>query len=69
MAGVIKELGVEDRPYYTAKDIQEMMGVRKSKAYSIIDSIRKDLMKTGKLHSSYPHGKVPKAYFNEVFMI
>ena len=69
MAGVIKKLGVEDRPYYTASDIEVLMGVSHSKAYNIIRSIREDLMKSGKLHSSYPHGKVPKAYFNQMFMI
>ena len=68
-AGVAKKLGVSDRPYYTAADIQKLMGVSKTKAYGMIKSIREDLIKEGKLHPSYPAGKAPKAYCKAMFMI
>ncbi len=68
-AGVIKKIGVQDRPYYIADDIQQMLGVGKSKAYQMIRSVRDDLIQSGQLHPSYPNGKVPKTYFNEKFMV
>lgn len=68
-AGVAKKLGVSDRSYYTAEDIQKLMGVGKTKSYGMINSVRKDLIEAGKLHPSYPAGKVPKSYFNTMFMI
>ena len=63
--GVIKVLGIEDRSYYTCSDVMQLLGVSKSKAYSIIQELRDELEKQGKLSPVYPRGKIPKTYFND----
>lgn len=68
-AGVIKELSKEERSYYTAEDVQVLMGVSRSKAYNMIDGLRQELVSAGKLFPGYKAGRIPKRYFNERCMI
>jgi hypothetical protein len=68
-AGVIKELGPNDRPYYTHQDVMLLLGVSRSKAYDMINDMRKECIKEGIIARSYPNGKIPKKYFNRVCMI
>lgn len=49
--------------YYTAQDVQEILGIKPAKAYAIIKELREELVKKG--YANYPQGKVPKKYFNE----
>ena len=67
--GIVKELSKEDRSYYDAKDVMQMFGVSKTKAYGMIHVLRKDLIEAGTLSAVYPQGKVPKKYFDEKCMI
>ena len=69
MPGIIKVLGPEDRPYYTAGDVMRILGVSRSKAYSMIKDMRQECVKSGNMTKAYPAGKIPKKYFNEVCMI
>ncbi len=50
--------------FYTAKDIMEILGVSKTKAYSIISELNQQLVKDGYLVVA---GKVSKAYFHKRF--
>lgn len=61
--GVIKVLSKDDRPYVTVDQVQELLGVSRDKAYTLIRSLRKELIDSGKLTTAYPIGKVPKKYF------
>lgn len=63
--GVLKVLGPEDKSYYDVSDVMSLLGVSKSKAYSIIRTLRDELVRQGKLSVVYPVGKIPKKYFNE----
>jgi predicted HTH transcriptional regulator len=65
--GVLKV--IKKRPYYTAEEVMELLGVSKSHAYKIIRELRKDLIKAGKINQMYPAGKVPKMYFDKQFGI
>ena len=67
--GVVKELSKEDRSYYTAADVMEILGVSKTKAYSMITVLRKELFDSGTLTPAYPPGRIPKGYFNNRCMI
>ena len=69
MPGIIKVLGPEDRPYYTAGDVMRILGVSISKAYSMIKDMRQECVESGNMTKSYPAGKIPKKYFDEVCMI
>lgn len=68
-AGVIKELGPEDRKYYTYEDVMVLLGVCKSKAYTMISGMQKQLKAEGKLFEGYPPGKIPKKAFNKLCMM
>lgn len=68
-SGVLKQLGIAERSYYTADDIEAMLGVSKSKAYNMIRDMRKELIADGKLASQYPAGKIPKRHFDTLCMI
>ncbi len=48
--------------YYTAKDVQEMMGVSRGKAYKIIRMLNEELEQKGFIVIA---GKIPKKFFNE----
>ncbi|MBQ6634793.1 MAG: helix-turn-helix domain-containing protein [Lachnospiraceae bacterium] len=67
-AGVIKELGTENRGYYTADDVMELLGVSRSKAYKMIQGMQKELKSEGKLFDGYPGGKIPKGIFRKMCM-
>lgn len=62
--GVLKILTKEDRPYYTVEDVMLLLGVKQSKAYRIIRSLRLELIASGRLIDEYPAGRVPKRYFD-----
>ena len=62
--GVIKVIHKKDRPYYDAIEIQELLGVGKSKAYEMIRRMRRQLISEGKISPEYPCGKIPKKYFD-----
>ena len=66
--GVIKVLSRKDRSYYCAADVQELLGVSRSKAYQIIKIVRDENIKAGRLNAAYPNGKIPKAIFDKEFV-
>lgn len=68
-AGVIKKISPEERPYYTALDVQRVLGVSRDKSYTMIRAMRKECIEKGILHETYPSGKIPKKYFNKQCMI
>ena len=61
--GVIRVLTKENRNYYTVEDVMNLLGVKQSKAYDIMRSLRKELIASGRLIEEYPAGRVPKRYF------
>ncbi|MBO5610621.1 MAG: ICEBs1 excisionase [Eubacterium sp.] len=63
--GVLKV--IKSKPYYTAADVMELLGVGKTKAYDIIKALREQLIAEGKINSMYPTGKVPKKFFDKQF--
>ncbi len=67
--GVVKTLGPDDRSYYTAEEVQSLMGVSRDKAYTMIRSMRQECIDSGKLTGAYPTGRIPKKYFNAMCMI
>ena len=56
---------VIEKPYYDVNDVMAMVGCKQAKAYKIINSLRRELIHSGKLIQEYPAGKIPKKYFNE----
>ena len=62
--GVIRVLTKENRNYYTVEDVMNLLGVKQSKAYDIMRSLRKELIASGQLIEDYPAGRVPKRYFD-----
>ena len=62
--GVIRVLTKENRNYYTVEDVMNLLGVKQSKAYDIMRSLRKELIASGRLIEEYPAGSVPKRYFD-----
>lgn len=62
--GVIRVLTKENRNYYTVEDVMNLLGVKQSKAYDIMRSLRKELIASGRLIEEYPSGRVPKRYFD-----
>lgn len=62
--GVIRVLTKENRNYYTVEDVMNLLGVKQSKAYDIMRSLRKELIDSGRLIEEYPAGRVPKRYFD-----
>lgn len=67
--GIIRKLSREERSYYDVNDVMDMFGVSKDKAYTMIRTLRKELIDSGMISSVYPIGKVPKKYLNEKCMI
>lgn len=52
--------------YYSAKDVQEILGVGQSFAYKIIRELNLELKQKGYLTVS---GRVLKKYFNERYLL
>lgn len=55
-----------ESPYYNAQDVALITGKSTSHAYKIIQQLNKELQDKGYL---IIHGRVPKKYFSERFMI
>lgn len=64
--GVVSSAG---KYYCSVKDVMDYLGCKQNKAYTIIRTLRKELIEKGKLTAAYPPGKVPKKYFLEKCMI
>lgn len=62
--GVLEIISKEKRNYYTVEDVMVLLGVKESKAYSIIRELRTELISSGNLIKEYPVGRIPKSYFN-----
>lgn len=67
--GVIKKLTREERSYYDHFDIENLLGVSKTKAYELINSTRDECVQQGILSKDYPKGKIPKKFFNPLFAL
>lgn len=67
--GIIKVLGTEERPFYDHKDLMNLFGVSRSKAYSMITVMRKECLDAGMITKAYPTGRIPKKYVNKMCMI
>ena len=67
--GVLKELTPQDRSYYTCADVQQLLGVGRSKAYQMIADMRKRNISKGVLYDGYPDGKIPRKIFDRECMI
>ena len=67
--GVLKEQTPQDRTYYNCADVQQLLGVSKSKAYKMIADMRKEYISKGTLYSGYPDGKIPRKIFDKECMI
>ena len=63
--GIIQIIPNDKRNYYTAADVQQLLGVKQTKAYRIIRSLRQELIVSGRLLEEYPAGRIPKKYFDE----
>lgn len=53
-----------NRPYYTNKEVQILLGVAETKAYQIIRQLNRELEEKGYITVK---GKVSRRYFNERF--
>lgn len=62
--GILAIIPKEKRNYYTVEDAMQLLGVKKSKAYSIMRKLREELIASGNLIEEYPVGRIPKGYFN-----
>lgn len=60
---ILKE-AIMKRLYYTAKDIQELLGVSKSKSYKIIRELNSELSQKGYIVVS---GKIPRKFLEEKY--
>lgn len=47
--GVVKKISKNDSPYYTAQDVMNILGVKRSKAYEVIKTLRQELIDSGGL--------------------
>ena len=54
-----------ERPYYTWRDVMDLLGVKEGKARSVIKELNEEL--AGQGYHTYPAGKVSKKYFHERF--
>ena len=64
--GVIKVLGPDDRSYYTAKEVAQMIGCSESHAYKICKQVKDELINRGILMQWYLPGRVPKQQFRKM---
>lgn len=63
--GVVRVLRPENRSYYTVDDVMDLLGIKESKAYDLMNKCRQELIESNQLISDYPRGRVPKRYFNQ----
>lgn len=56
----------EDKRYMTVKDVQDVLGISKSKAYGIIRELNEELKGKGYL---VVRGKTSRAYFEHKTMV
>lgn len=56
----------EDKRYVTVKDVQDILGISKSKAYGIIRDLNEELKKKGYL---VVRGKTSRAYFEHKTLV
>jgi hypothetical protein len=66
MSGVIRKA---DKPYYSAKDVMDLLDVSRSKAYQIVSALRGECIDEKLITPKYPAGKVPKRYLEQKLMI
>lgn len=62
-------IGHPTSQFVTKKEVMELLGIKDSKAGSIIKDLRKELVDQDLLLPSYPDGKVPRQYFYKRCMI
>lgn len=62
--GILSILPNTKRNYYTVEDVEKLLGVKRSKAYSIMRKLRGELIAEGKIIEEYPVGRIPKRYFD-----
>lgn len=55
---------MQDRLYYTAREVQEMLGVSRAKAYRIVKELNDELASRGFIVTA---GKVPKKFLSEKY--
>lgn len=55
--------------FYTVSDVMKLLGVKNTKASTLIAGIKKEAIKEGKLYKGYPAGKIPRGLFKERMMI
>lgn len=68
--GALKELTpTRNRTYYDCADVQQLLGVSRSKAYAMIRDLRNKHISKGVLYSGYPDGKIPKKIFDQECLI
>ena len=67
--GIIKIISPSDVSYYTSGDVQKLLGISRTKAYTMIRELREELVKKGVMTSVYPAGKIPKKYFDQRCLI
>lgn len=69
--GVIMKLTPENRARgaYTYKDVMDLLGVSRDKAYTMIRKMRQELIDKDMLPDYYPAGKIPGWYFKKRCMI
>ena len=58
-----------EKYYCTVKEVMELAGCRRRKAYQIISSLREELVSSGRLTPEYPQGRIPRRYLEERLMI
>lgn len=58
----IEKMSIVEVPYYTAEDVQKLLGIGSSKAYNIIKQLNDELKSKGFITVA---GKVSKKYFRE----
>ncbi len=55
---------MKDSLFYTAKEVQEMLGVSRGKAYQVVRKLNEELAEMGFVVVA---GKVPRKFFDEHF--
>lgn len=55
---------MKDRLYFTAQEVQEMLGVSRAKAYRIVKELNDELASRGFIVTA---GKVPKKFLSEKY--
>lgn len=63
--GIIRVIRPEEKSYYTVEQVMDLLGIKHSKAYSLMHKCRQELIESGQLIPDYPRGRVPKTYFNQ----